>query len=116
MPAGDALAAARAALVAATAALDGAAAELEHADDPWLDLGAAARVVPVTRDTLARWAREGRLQAVTAERGRLVTRRSWLDAAMAAAPYTPRRDSAPDPDEHDAAVAKHIKGALRIVR
>lgn len=73
--------------------------------------------MPLTASTAQRWAREGRLQAIEAERGRLVTRRSWLDAALAAKPYTPRqRPTEPDPDDHDGAVRKHIGRKLRALK
>lgn len=83
----NALEAALATARATVATIEAALAELDRNDgDPWLDLTAAAEAVPLRRETLARWAREGRLQAVEAERGRLVTRRSWLDAALASRP------------------------------
>ncbi len=82
-----ALEAALATARATVATLEAALAEFDRNEgDPWLDLTAAAQAVPLRRETLARWAREGRLQAVEAERGRLMTRRSWLDAALASRP------------------------------
>lgn len=90
-----ALAAVRAAEAALTTAI-----EIQADDDPWLDMADAAKVAPVAKSTLERWAREGRLRAVTGERGKLIVRRSWVDAALLAAPYTPREaELADDCDE-----------------
>jgi len=69
------------------------------AADPWLDLAALRDAGgPVAPDTARRWVASGRLRACTAERGRLVFRQSWLDAAIEAEPVRPGLRAVDDVD------------------
>lgn len=85
-----ALASARAQLEAANAAirvLDSMVAN-DTDDDQLVD--ADDRAFGLLPDTFRRWAREGRLQCFTAERGRLVAWRSEVKRAIEAQRYQPK--------------------------
>jgi|GEM_PF-6731511 len=82
-------------------------------EDPWLDLESAATQCPVSAHTLRSWCKAGRLQSCTAERGRFIFRRSWLDAAIEGAEYQPRRHvaaEAPDLDAWEAEAVRRLAG------
>ena len=69
------------------------------AGDPWLDLESPDVVGTIGANTARTWIKAGRLQSSTAERGRYIFRKSWLDAAIEAAPVQPRtRKAAPAGD------------------
>lgn len=67
--------------------MPGAAPPTQDADDPWLPLGAASRLVGVSHDTLRRWADTGKVQSYQTPGGHRRFLRSSLEAMINA----PRR-------------------------
>ena len=70
-----------------TPPVPGAAPPTQDADDPWLPLGAASRLVGVSHDTLRRWADTGKVQSYQTPGGHRRFLRSSLEAMINA----PRR-------------------------
>lgn len=67
--------------------------------DPWFGLDSPEVEATIGANTARSWIKSGRLQSCTAERGRYIFRRSWLDAAIEAAPVRPRKASQPAPSD-----------------
>ena len=67
--------------------MTGDAAKPSSPDDPWLPIGAAARLVGVGPDTLRRWADGGKVQSYQTAGGH----RRFLRSSLEAMTSTPRR-------------------------
>jgi hypothetical protein len=113
-----AIAAVRAAWVALGRALDVAEGALGDDGDELVSL--ADGCDGIAGSTLARWAKEGRLDAFEAERGRLVAWRSAIRRAIEARPYRPPVNAESEPandardvDDFDPFAAGIWKGTLR---
>lgn len=85
------------------------------AGDPWLDLESPDVVSTIGANTARSWVKSGRLKSSTAERGRYIFRKSWLDAAIEASPVQPRTRKAKPAADLDAWEAEQER-ELRVLQ